>query len=328
MMAFSVGIALLFWIVATGVLVGGQSAVESAREKGVPAYVGARTARAALADADRAAWQSFRSGAAQLIGPGQRFRDDITTAGDSLSRVAEVDVGGQAGRDLLRSVNAQVVTYQGLVEQADATYRKGLEELGYAYLTYASEILHGDGGLLDRIEQIADRDRRVLNDRHGEVWVTEGAVAAVCAVAAGLLAVLVYVQVAMVRRFRRVLNLPLLAASVLLVGLTAWFAATFLRVGDSFAAASEEALPVFDRKIQEQIAAAEAGARELRADRPVGAEGGLDLAAAERAQRPLTARLGGATETGGLVAGLPAGTAAVAGLAALGVWIRLREYRR
>ncbi|MBE1537194.1 hypothetical protein [Actinomadura algeriensis] len=321
------GIALLFWIAATGVLVGGRAAVDSAREEGVPAYVGARTAHAALSDADRAAWQSFRSGAAQLIGPGQRFRDDITTAGDSLSRIAEVDSGGAEGRDRLRSVNAQVVTYQGLVEQADATYRKGLEDLGYAYLTYASTMLHADGGLLDRIDEIAERDRAALKDRHASVWVTEAAVAAVCVIAAALLTLLGYVQAAMARRFRRVLNLPLLAASVLLVGLTAWFASTFLRVGDSFAAASERAMPAFDRTVRAQIAAADGGARALRADRPVGTEGGLDLAAAERAQRPLTARLGAATDIGGLAAGLPAGTAAVAGLAALGIWLRLREYR-
>ncbi|RSN67544.1 hypothetical protein DMH08_13310 [Actinomadura sp. WAC 06369] len=328
MLVFSVGIALLFWIAATGVLVGGRTAVESAREKGVPAYIGARTAHAALSDADRAAWQSFRSGAAQLTGPGQRFRDDITTAGDSLSRIAEVDAGGEAGRDLLRSVNAQVVTYQGLVEQADATYRKGLEELGYAYLTYASRMLHADGGLLDRIDEIAERDRRAVGDRHGSFWVTDAAVAAVCLIAGALLAVLGHVQVAMARRFRRVLNLPLLAASVLLLGLTAWVAATFLRAGDAFAAAAERGLPAFDRTVRAQIAEADAGARALREDRPAAAGGGLDLAAAERAQRPLAARLGGATDTGGLVAGLPAGTAAVAGLAALGIWLRLREYRR
>lgn len=327
-MALALGMTLLFWAASTAVMVGGGTAVSSVRDRGVPAYVSARTAHAALSDADRAAWESFRSGAAELIGPGQRFRDNLTTAADSLAHIAELDFGGGAERDLLRAVNAQVVTYQGLVEQADATYREGLEVLGYAYLTYASDLLHGEGGLLDRIDEIAKRDLRAVDDRRHSAW--GGTAAAIGAAAVGLvlLAVLVYAQVAMARRFRRILNPPLLAASLVLVGLIVWTANAFLHLDRAFDRAWERDLPAFDRVVEAQIGTAQAGASALRAGGPAGQAGGLDVSAVDEARRPLDARLGGAAHGGALTAGLPLLSLAAGGLIFLGVWARLREYGR
>lgn len=327
-LAAAVGLTVLSWLAATAVLVGSRSAVSSVKDDGAPAYVSARTAHAALSDADRAAWQSFRSGAAQLIGPGQRFRDDLTTAGDNLARLAELDFGGAAGRDLLRAVNAQVVTYQGLVEQADATYREGLEKLGYAYLGYASDLLHGDGGLLSRIDEIARRDLRGIDDRRDSPWAGGGLALGAAAVGVVLLAVLGYAQVSMARRFRRLVNLPLAAASVLLVGLLAWTSMTFLHVDHAFADASDHGVPAFDGTLQAQIRDADAGSGALRAGRTAPQGGGLDVAAADKAQRPLEAKLSDATDTRGLDAGLPLLSLAVAVLSALGLWVRLREYGR
>ncbi|WP_344273762.1 hypothetical protein [Actinomadura napierensis] len=326
-LAAAVGLAVLSWLAATAVLVGSRSAVSSVQDGGAPAYVSARTAHAALSDADRAAWQSFRSGAAQLIGPGQQFRDDLTTASDNLAHLAELDFGGNAGRDLLRAVNAQVVTYQGLVEQADATYREGLEKLGYAYLSYASDMLHGDGGLLSRIDEIAQRDLNGISGERHSVWTGGGLVAGAAAIGVALLAVLGYAQVSMARRFRRLVNPPLAAACVVLAGLIVWTSATFLHVDHAFAGASDSGLPAFDRTMRAQIHSADAGAGALRAGRAAPQDGGLDIVASDKAQRPLEAKLSDATDTRGLDAGLPLLSLAVAVLAALGVWLRLREYR-
>jgi hypothetical protein len=328
LLAAALALTLLCWLAATAVLVGGRSAVSSVKDGGAPAYVSARTAHAALSDADRAAWQSFRSGAAELIGPGQQFRDDLTTASDTHPRLAELDFGGAAVRDLLRAVNAQVVTYQGLVEQADAAYREGLEKLGYAYLTYASDMLHGDGGLLSRIDGIAQRDRHGIASERHSVWTGGGLVAGTAAIGVVLLAVLGYAQVSIARRFRRLVNPPLAAACAVLAGLIVWTSVAFLHVDHAFADASGTGLPAFERTIQTQIRSADTGAQALRAGRAAARSGGLDVAAADRAQRPLEAELSDATDTRGLDVGLPLLSAAVAGLAALGVWIRLREYGR
>lgn len=63
--------AVVFWLTATILQRGLQAVTESTRDTASPAYLDAVQARAELSDADRAAWQSFRSGAAQLTGPGQ-----------------------------------------------------------------------------------------------------------------------------------------------------------------------------------------------------------------------------------------------------------------
>ncbi|HEY8481269.1 MAG TPA: hypothetical protein VIL71_15710 [Spirillospora sp.] len=326
-MALCLGLTLLFWAFATGVLMGGGAAVSSVRDRGVPAYVSAQIAHAALADADRAAWQSFRSGAAELIGPGQRFRDNLTTAGDNLAHIAELDFGGAAERNLLRAVNAQVVTYQGLVEQADATYRKGLKDLGYAYLSYASDLLHGEGGVLDRIEEIARRDLQAIDDRRHAPSGGTAAALATAALGAAVLGALVYAQVAMAKRFRRLLNPPLLAASVLLVGLVVWSTSAFLRLDGAFDRARERDLHGFSEKVGVQISKATEGASALRQGRPADLAEGLDVSAIEKERRPVDARLDDASH-GRLTVGLPLLSATIAGLIVLGLWFRLREYRR
>ncbi|TDD84421.1 hypothetical protein [Actinomadura rubrisoli] len=327
-MAAAVGLALAFWVCATGVLFGGQSAVGSVEDRGVPAFVSARIAHAALSDADRAVWQSFRTGAAQLIGPGQRFRDDLTTAADNLARIAELDLGGGAGRDALQAVNAQVVTYQGLVEQADASYREGLVPLGLAYLGYASDLLRRSDGLLVSIENIAAYGEDAAHGWRHSAWAGSAAALTTVGLGVALLAVLVHIQVAMARRFRRLLNVPLLAASAVLAGLLVWTTATFFQVDHSLSTAYDTRLPALDRTLESQIVTADTGAKALRDNRSAGEAGGLNVAAAETAQEPLKDELADASDTGGLMAGLPLLTLAVAGLAASGVWFRLREFWR
>ncbi|MGD0609112.1 MAG: hypothetical protein ABSA53_36730 [Streptosporangiaceae bacterium] len=61
---------VLSWIAATILQQGLQAVARSAHTALSPAYQDAVQARAALSDADLAAWQAFRSGASQLTGPG------------------------------------------------------------------------------------------------------------------------------------------------------------------------------------------------------------------------------------------------------------------
>ena len=154
---------VLLWLTATTLQRSLQSTAESVRGSASPAYLDAVQARAALSDADRAAWQSFRSGAAQLTGPGQQYQNDLTNASQALQRLAALEPPGSADSMRLQTISGQLVTYQGLVEQADAAYRADIAlgagskgELGLAYLTYASSALRDpQGGLLASIDQLA-----------------------------------------------------------------------------------------------------------------------------------------------------------------------------
>jgi hypothetical protein len=301
--------------------------VLSVRDRTGPAYLGALTAHAALSDADRSAWQSFRSGEAQLIGPGQRYQDDITTAGENLERLAQLNTLGAHGEQLLKAVSGQLVTYQGLVEQADATYREGSKQLGYAYLTYASDVLHQPGGLLSRIDDFAALDHSALTAHQSSGRLSPWAAVAVTVAAAVLLGHLIQAQVFVGRVFRRTLNPLMLAAALLAAGLAGWFLLTVLHSGDRFNEATHRAIPRLAADWQGQIRTADAGSQALRAGRGADPGGGLDVTATAPDQHRLDSLMASATATGGLIVGLPVAAFAIAVLSAGGIALRLNEFR-
>lgn len=326
MVALTIVLTVVAWLVATVLLLRSRATVASAVDGTNPAYLASLAAHAALSDTDRAAWQSFRSGEARLIGPGQLYRDDITTAGENLVRLAELDTTGATGRQMLLAVNGQLVTYQGLVEQADATYRQGSDELGYAYLTYSSNLLHGSGGLLSRIDEIAELNRRALYGEAGSAWVEPASLLVVVVASGVLLGHLVRVQVFVSRAFRRTVNPPLLGATLLLCGLTIWTVVVMLDGHQAFRSAERQAVPELGRIWQAQIHDADVGAGNLRENRPMAPSGGLDVAATAPARRRLDAFEAVALRTGGLTIGLPLGAIAIAGLAVGGLRLRLKEF--
>ncbi|HXA61680.1 MAG TPA: hypothetical protein VNW94_21235 [Streptosporangiaceae bacterium] len=327
MLGTAMVLTALLWIAVTVPLLEARTTIAFTRDRAIPSYLGALTAHAALSDADRSAWLSFRSGEAQLIGPGQRYQDDITTAGQNLEHLAELDTAGPEGRQLLRAVNGQLVTYQGLVEQADASYREGDRPLGFAYLTYATTSLHNPGGLLSRVDQIGELDHRAVASGQNSVWVRPGVLLLPAIVAVLLLGFLVLVQVYVALGFRRTINLPLVAACVLLIGLTAGAFGAMIHSGQAFQTAESRALPALTGIWRAQIGGADVGTTALRAGRTAGSSGGLDVAATEPAQQRLDSGLAAAANTGGLVVVLPVLALGVAGLAALGLQLRLHEFR-
>jgi hypothetical protein len=342
---------VVLWIAATAVLRGLGNAAGAARATAAPAYLSAVAARAALSDADRAAWLSFRSGEAQLTGPGPRYQTDITAAGQDLEQLAALEPRGSAGAGLLTTISGQLVNYQGLVEQADAANRSDIalgpashDDLGLAYLTYASNALRdGQGGLLANVGQLARADRATLTASLTSPWASPLAFAVIAAAGAAVLAALAVTQVLLRRRFRRAASLPLLLAAAAACALVAWSATVILPSGAALAAARGTALPRAAATWRSQTTAVDAAAAALAAGRPAGSsastrsastrsaspgsDGGLDAAATAAAARELDADLATAQESGGLAAGLPLLALAIAALAGLAVWTRLREYR-
>jgi len=328
LLAATVGLTVLFGVTATVALSRGHATVAAARDRGVPALLGALTAHSALSDADRAAWTSFRSGEVRLIGPGPKYQNDITTAGQNLERLAVLDTTGARGRQLLQAVNGQLVTYQGLVEQADATYRQGTRQLGYTYLTYGSTLLHGPGGLLAQLDQIATLNQDELDHGRTSVWVGPGVPVAVAAAATALLACLIWAQIHLARAFRRTVNLALLLASVLVAGLTVWDVSATVHRDRALRTAERQALPASVRVWRGQIERADADAGALRDGGSVPRSGDRPATAtAGPTQRRLDASLTTAADGQGLPLALPLVTLAIALLACAGLGARLTEFR-
>ena len=328
---------VLLWLTATTLQRSLQSTAESVRGSASPAYLDAVQARAALSDADRAAWQSFRSGAAQLTGPGQQYQTDLTNASQALQRLAALEPPGSAGSMRLQTISGQLVTYQGLVEQADAAYRADIAlgtgskgELGLAYLAYASSALRDQGGLLASIDQLAGPDQQALRGQLASIWADPVLLVAFVVPALLALAGIAAAQAFLRRRFRRAVSLPLLLAALLACGLSAWMVIATLHADAAFAAARTTALPRVTGLWQAQTGAVDRAAVALRANAGTvrgTASAGLDAAATQQAGSALDADLAVAESTDGLPIAVPVLVVAIAALGYFGLWLRLNEYR-
>ena len=310
--------------------------VVTVRDQTSPAVLGALEAHAALSDADRAVWASFRSGEAQLIGPGQDYQDDITIVGQNLAQLAGLQGSeGAIGRQL-QTINGQLVNYQGLVGQAAATYRSAARELGYAYLSYASKSLRDpEGGLLAGVDAVAAADRRSLAARDVAAWTNPWLLLAYAVFALPLLASLVYTQRFLRRTFRRTISPPLALATALAIGISLWLCVVSVRSDRAFSRAQDIALPRLTAIWDSQTRSVDRHAKALRA-RGASLEGaatrrartgGLDIAATQAAREDLDSALAAAADTGALPVALPLAAAPIGALTFFGVRRRLDEYR-
>ena len=325
---------VLLWLIATIVVQGLHGTAATVRDQDAPAFTDATEAHAVLSDADRAAWQSFRSGEAQLTGPGQQYQNDITTAGQDLEQLAALAPSGTAGQQL-PTISGQLVNYQGLVEQADAANRADIavgnasgHDLGYAYLTYSSSAMRNpQGGLLASISGVTAADRQALDQGLGSWWASPVLLVLVVAAAGWLLWCTLRAQRFLLRRFRRLVSPPLAVAGVLTVVLLAWVLATAVSAESSLGAARGSALPALTQVWQAQSSAVDAQAAALRAGKTPSASGGLNVIATQQASSALTADLTSAQDVGLLPAGIPLLAVAIVGLTWLGFKLRLDEYR-
>jgi hypothetical protein len=329
----------LLWICATVLLRSLDGTVAAVRDTASPAFLNAIEAHAALSDADRAAWQSFRSGEAQLSGPGQLYQNDITTAGQDLERLAALVPPGGPESQQLQTVSGQLVNYQALVEQADAAYRTDIalgtassHDLGYAYLTYASNSMRNrQGGLLASIDQLTALDKQALDTDLASPWTDPALYLVLLAVGLLGLGSIIAAQVFLRRRFRRVTSPPLLLAAALVCCLLGWMGVVTLSADAAFHAAQATALPRLTGIWQAQTRAVDGEAAALRRGVAGGAAGtgsaGLSVTATQPARSALDGDLVSAEDSGGLPVAIPVIAAAIAGLAYLAIRPRLDEYR-
>jgi hypothetical protein len=223
---FTLLIALLAATVAvlgTGLAVvyRGQHAAEAVRTRAVPAISGVVAARTALVQADAAAMESFDTGA-RLVGPGEHFYNQIAIAVQGLTRAAGSDIAGESGNRKLRTAAGLLTTYTRLVQQA-AAHPEGDEGrvLRARDLYSASQLLHDpNGGVLAQLDDLlADYVAALRTEVASGARHPAGVVPWLLATLA-VVALLAVTLVFFARRFRRLINVWLVAALALVAGLT------------------------------------------------------------------------------------------------------------
>jgi hypothetical protein len=167
-----------------------------------------QTIRTSLVAADANATNAFLVGGLEPADARAGYVDGINTAATTLAAASNADSGGGAE---LEAVNQVLTSYTGLIESARANNRQGFP-IGAAYLRQASRSIRDDA-LPPLAELVQEERSRVENATSAATTAKNGVVTLLCLVLAALL----ITQLWLFGRTHRVLNGPLLLASVLVL---------------------------------------------------------------------------------------------------------------
>ena len=165
----------------------------------------------ALLKADAESANAFLAGGIEPADRRKGYEDAVADAAARLATAAQRADTADA-RVSIGKISQLLPVYTGLIESARANNRQGFPA-GGAYLRAASKKLRAEiVPLVEDVEQIAlDRFRAKYADLSG------GAAVALASLMVGLVLLLAWLQLWLFRRTNRVLNPPLVAATVLVV---------------------------------------------------------------------------------------------------------------
>jgi len=190
---------------------------------GVRAVADVTAARQALSAASAGVQRSFAAGAVPLTGAGEAYTAAIASAGQDLVLAAEDNVAGPDGSDQVQFADGQLSSYQAQVGQASDDFAAGDPLLARAELGYAS-ILFGD--LFAELGQLGTAELDAVGGQLGSAWLAEGTLWLVLLVPlAALLTLAGWTSYVLRAGFRRLLSVPLIAATLVTLGLVVLVAA-------------------------------------------------------------------------------------------------------
>jgi len=214
-------LAICFAIAGYVGVSGARSSVNTIARDAVPSIVTAQTVRVKLLQMDSLASQEFLAGGADS-GAQARVKYEAVRQelGEQLTLAAKNISFGKDEQTPVETLMNKVQAYNGLVEAARANNRQGFP-VGAAYLRMASTMLHDQ--MLPQTQAIDQLNVKQLESEYASFKSTSVIhIGVIAAAGLALLAVLAYMQLFISKKMRRSFNLPLLAASAVVVALTAY----------------------------------------------------------------------------------------------------------
>jgi len=230
--AVLVAIAVLLGIVAAATVGSRRDAASTLASTSEPQLMRAESLYVALSDADATAATTVLSGGIELPAQRARYVSDIRAASTQLVTLARRATAGDE-RNAARVLAANMPTYIGLIESARANTRQGYP-VGAAYLRRATALMQGT--MLPQALNLYIAEAQRTNDDY-RTGTANGGLLAVLIVAGGLGILLFVAQLWLFRFSKRVFNVPLVVASVLVVALTAWVIAGLISEQNRLSAA-------------------------------------------------------------------------------------------
>ncbi len=284
--------AIAFGVVGASAASTRRHAAHAAATQTEPLLVESEGLYASLSDADATAATTFLTGGLEPIGRRQRYVEDLQSASRQLATLTQQVGGSSRARGAVLAITTQLPVYSGLVDTARADNRQGFP-VGAAYLRQASTLMREQ--ILPAAGQLYALEARRLNADYRS-GVSAAPLLAAIAVGFVMLGLLVLAQVYVARVSNRILNIPMVAATTLVLALSAWVIVSFLN--------EQNALVVAQRTGSDSVQVLSAA--RILALRAQGDES-LALVARGGGEQDLvdfntmTERLGAANGTGGLM---------------------------
>lgn len=238
------GMGLVF-LLAIGFAIAGYLGVTGARSSlntiardAVPSIVTAQTVRVKLLEMDALATQEFLAGGADS-GSQARIKYEAVRRelGEQLTIASKNISFGKDEQSPIEKLMENVQIYTGMVESARVNNRQGYP-VGAAYLRMASIMLHNE--MLPLTQSIDQLNVKQLEDEYAGF--KQGAfmrIAMFGGAGLALLVVLGYMQMFLSRNMRRTFNLPLMAASAIVVAVTGYSVVSMTMMSNNLASAKE-----------------------------------------------------------------------------------------
>lgn len=229
-------VAVTLGVIAATAATSRRDAAHSVSASSEPQLTRAEGVYASLSDADATAATTFLTGGIEPPARRAQYLRDLDAASAQLGTLTRHAGDSPDTRAAAATLAKQLPAYTGLVEAARANNRQGFP-VGAAYLRRASALMRTQ--LLPAAERlyVVEAERMNADYRHGTR--NAGLIAAMV-VAAILFVLLVLAQIGLARFSHRILNIPLVIASVLLAGLGLWLALGLTGEQNALAAAQDK----------------------------------------------------------------------------------------
>ena len=216
--------AVVLAVLVAGLAIGAlttvrRDAANAVATRDEPLMVQADRLYASLSDADATAATTFLRGGVEPPNLRGRYLADLRNASLQLAGLGR-RVDGSVEAAATAAIAAELPVYSGLMETARANNRQGFP-VGAAYVREASDLMRGK--MLPAAGRLYASEAQRLAEHQRTGTATDSLIALLLAGAVAL-AVFVRTQVFVTQRTHRLLNLPLVGATILLVGVTAWAA--------------------------------------------------------------------------------------------------------
>lgn len=209
--------AALFAAVGSVAVGARRDAARSAATETEPLLVAAEGLYGSLSDADATAATTFLTGGLEPPARRARYTADLRGASGQLAKLARAGASAQA-QAAVGTLATGLPVYSGLVETARANNRQGFP-VGAAYLRQASTLMREQ--MLPAAGRLYEAEARRLSGDYSS-GVSTGALVAIVLVACALLTLLAAIELYLYRLTRRVFNVPMMLATVLVLALSVW----------------------------------------------------------------------------------------------------------